>query len=497
MKSMLKGANLPVTTEPVRVVVAWRCGPGIPDVDVFAALLDDKGKTRASSDFVYFDRAADKSGSVRHTTKQYAGPTSASDAVGVDLAQVAPVVQRIVIGASTDGGAFASVKDLRFYLYSGPRLLAQFDIRGTGSESALIGAELYRRSGGWKFRAIGQGYATGLAGLAGDFGIYLDTETARAARAARNRARSRLGQLETAARMRAEAQLGELTTPTSAGRLHLGAIKWSIDAGGTCDWTTDQLIDDLSKEVVGAAFPLLDQGGMPVDLYARIELAPTSPHVDQTPEQRVRSVSFGSRPVMASAEVEAYQAALGESDVVIARPAEMDAALAQVRPAGDRSGWRWLTRLIGDDGSRDAEPAATTPESGETDEQPHPMDPTRAVLRTVVLPAAAAAQVEAVTALLLHNLPLMDVLALSERDRHTLTQTASRYLPECLTTYRDALLVIPKGQVLPSGRTLDGELLHALIQLRQLVEAALSDIQRGATNDMLAFSAFIEDKRRG
>ena len=43
-------------------------------------------------------------------------------------------------------------------------------------ETALLLGELYRRGGGWKFRAVGQGWASGLAGLATDFGISVDAD---------------------------------------------------------------------------------------------------------------------------------------------------------------------------------------------------------------------------------------------------------------------------------------------------------------------------------
>ena len=42
----------------------------------------------------------------------------------------------------------------------------------------MLTGELYRRAGQWKFRAIGQGYASGLAGLATDFGISVDDDPA-------------------------------------------------------------------------------------------------------------------------------------------------------------------------------------------------------------------------------------------------------------------------------------------------------------------------------
>jgi tellurium resistance protein TerD len=38
----------------------------------------------------------------------------------------------------------------------------------------MIFAEIYRHNGEWKFRAVGQGYASGLRGVASDFGIELD-----------------------------------------------------------------------------------------------------------------------------------------------------------------------------------------------------------------------------------------------------------------------------------------------------------------------------------
>jgi stress response protein SCP2 len=495
MKSMNKGSNLAVATEAVRVVVAWRSGPDVPDVDVFAALLGPQGKTRSPSDFVYFDRPADLSGSVRHNTKQYAGRGSASDSVTVDLGNLESTVERVVVGASADGGPFASVTDLRFYLYSGTKILAQFDIRDAGAENALIGGELYRRAGGWKFRAVGQGYSSGLLGLATDFGIRLDPEAARAVRSQRNRARSRLGELETTARMRAEAQLGDLTSRTSAGRLHLGAIKWATGTGQICDWTTDQLIDNPSEVAVAAAFPILDQGGMPVDLYARIQLDPADPRRKQSPEQQVLSVSFGSQPVTATGEVTQYLTPDGKTDVVIGAPEEMDAALVEVRRSDDRSAWRWLPRWAGGEDEDDSEPELTT--AATPAPSAHPMDPVRAILRTVVLPAAAATKLEALIAVLLHNLRLADALELSGRDRHTLEQTASSYLPECLTAYRDATLVLPKDAVLTSGRTVEGELLHALTVLHGLVDSAMNEVRRGASSNLMAFSSFLEDKSRG
>ena len=50
--------------------------------------------------------------------------------------------------------------------------LARYDLSEDAStETAMIFGELYRYGGEWKFRAVGQGYASGLRGIALDFGV--------------------------------------------------------------------------------------------------------------------------------------------------------------------------------------------------------------------------------------------------------------------------------------------------------------------------------------
>lgn len=81
--------------------------------------------------------------------------------------------------ASADEVTFDRVQGLRILLYDAAvaegEPLLYFDIKPeTGEETALICGELYRRGDGWKFRALGEGYANGLRGLAMDFGITVD-----------------------------------------------------------------------------------------------------------------------------------------------------------------------------------------------------------------------------------------------------------------------------------------------------------------------------------
>jgi hypothetical protein len=98
------------------------------------------------------------------------------DRIGLDLAATPADVERIVLAASRYGKArFGDLEDLRLTLADrGGEELLGFSVEGFGDMRAVIFAELYRRDGGWKFRAIGQGYDSGLAGLATDFGIDVD-----------------------------------------------------------------------------------------------------------------------------------------------------------------------------------------------------------------------------------------------------------------------------------------------------------------------------------
>ncbi|MFI0964372.1 VWA domain-containing protein [Streptomyces sp. NPDC021080] len=174
--SMSKGANLPVAARQVRVVLGWSGGPGAPDADASALLLRQDGRVRDDGDFVFYNQPRHASGAVRHSGKQREGDGT-TDTVEVDLQALESEIQRVVLGASADGGTFGQLSGLRLRLFdagSGEEL-AFFDMEAT-TETAFIGGELYLRGGRWKFRAVGQGYASGLAGLATDFGISVDEE---------------------------------------------------------------------------------------------------------------------------------------------------------------------------------------------------------------------------------------------------------------------------------------------------------------------------------
>ncbi|MEU6456653.1 MULTISPECIES: TerD family protein [unclassified Streptomyces] len=171
---MSKGSNTPVPTTALRVELGWRSGPSVPDADASALLLVG-GKVRSDADFVFYNQPAHSSGAVRHEGKRDAGGR-VTDSLLVDLARVEPAIETVILAASSDGGPFGRVPDLYVEVRDAARntVVARFDNPGATVETAFVLGEFYRRQGAWKFRAVGQGYDSGLEGLATDYGISVD-----------------------------------------------------------------------------------------------------------------------------------------------------------------------------------------------------------------------------------------------------------------------------------------------------------------------------------
>ncbi|MGW1993506.1 TerD family protein [Embleya sp. NPDC001921] len=174
---MSKGANTALPSRSVRVVLEWRPGAGVPDMDASALLLGADNKVRGDHDFVFYNQPRHPSGTVVHEGKKTASGHS-TDGVRVDVAALGADVQHVIVAASADGGTIGSVPGLvlRLYDVDGGGELLNFPIAGATSETAFVFGEIYRRGDQWKFRAVGQGYASGLAGLATDYGISVDDE---------------------------------------------------------------------------------------------------------------------------------------------------------------------------------------------------------------------------------------------------------------------------------------------------------------------------------
>ncbi|MFT9789991.1 TerD family protein [Streptomyces rhizosphaericola] len=177
---MVKGANVGLTalSENVGSVVVglgWSSATGEGDADVSVLLLDGDGKVRSDGDFCFYNNPVAGNGSVQLLGKT---PTAdgSEDRISFDLDAVPQEIDKVVVAASRYGGSrFGELDDLRLTLAdSAGDGLVRFAVDGADEVSAVVFGELYRRSGEWKFRAVGQGYASGLAGLATDYGVDID-----------------------------------------------------------------------------------------------------------------------------------------------------------------------------------------------------------------------------------------------------------------------------------------------------------------------------------
>ncbi|MFE0949721.1 TerD family protein [Streptomyces mutabilis] len=184
MGSNVALADLSDDLGSVIVSLGWASPTGEGDADVSVLLLDANGKVRSDSDFYFYNHPVAVDGSVQLLGKT---PTAdgSEDRISFDLTAVPSGIDRIVIAASRYGEArFGELDDVRITLAdaAGESLL-RFAVDDVDSVAAVIFGELYRRGEGWKFRAVGQGYETGLAGLATDFGVDIEDDAATEAEA--------------------------------------------------------------------------------------------------------------------------------------------------------------------------------------------------------------------------------------------------------------------------------------------------------------------------
>ncbi|MEU5115005.1 TerD family protein [Streptomyces longwoodensis] len=163
---MTPGSNIPLPAARVTVDVAAPVR-----LDVSGLLLTADGKVRSDDDFIFYNQPAGPG--VTYRSGGGAGP----DAITVDTAAVPPAIERIVVTASPDapGQTFQGVEPTATLRNADDNsVLATFTPPQLGTETALVVVEIYRRQGAWKARAVGQGYADGLAGIATDFGVTVE-----------------------------------------------------------------------------------------------------------------------------------------------------------------------------------------------------------------------------------------------------------------------------------------------------------------------------------
>ncbi|MFE9839820.1 TerD family protein [Streptomyces sp. NPDC005551] len=173
---MTPGSNIPLPVTRVTVDVAAPVR-----LDVSGLLLTADGKVRSDDDFIFYNQPAGPGVTYR------SGGGSAPDAITVDTAAVPPGIEKIVVTASPDaaGQTFQGVEPTATIRSADDNsVLASFTPPRLGTETALVIVEIYLRNGAWKARAVGQGYANGLAGIATDFGVTVEEPAPAAAPAA-------------------------------------------------------------------------------------------------------------------------------------------------------------------------------------------------------------------------------------------------------------------------------------------------------------------------
>jgi tellurium resistance protein TerD len=151
------------------------------DLDASALLIGADGKVRSSADFIFYNQPASADNSVVHLGDNRSGAGEGDDEqITIDLRTVAADVQRVVIVVSIDKaderrqnfgqvrGAYCRIVD------QDEKEIVRFDLsEDAAPETAMLFAEVYRNGSEWKFKAVGQGYTSGLAGIADDFGVQL------------------------------------------------------------------------------------------------------------------------------------------------------------------------------------------------------------------------------------------------------------------------------------------------------------------------------------
>ncbi|WP_101257763.1 TerD family protein [Streptomyces barkulensis] len=171
---MTPGSNLPLSTARVAVDVTAPAR-----LDVSGLLIAADGKVRSDDDFVFYNQPS--APGVAHSS------AGGLDTITVDTAAVPAGIEKIVVTASLDapGATFAGTEPTATVRDAASgAVVATFTPPRLGPETALVVVEVYRRGDAWKVRAVGQGYANGLAGIATDFGVTVEEPAAPTAPAA-------------------------------------------------------------------------------------------------------------------------------------------------------------------------------------------------------------------------------------------------------------------------------------------------------------------------
>jgi tellurium resistance protein TerD len=186
--SLQKGGNVNLSKEAPslkKLVIGLGWDPRVTDGSAFdldgsAFMLKADGKVRGDSDFIFYNNLKSTDGSVTHAGDNRTGAGDGDDEnVVIDLALVPAEIDKITIGvtihdaeARKQNFGMVGKAYIRCLDANGDKEIARYDLsEDSSTETAMIFGEIYRAGSEWKFKAVGQGFAGGLAPLARSFGI--------------------------------------------------------------------------------------------------------------------------------------------------------------------------------------------------------------------------------------------------------------------------------------------------------------------------------------
>lgn len=186
--SLSKGGNVNLSKEApelnkIIVGLGWdaRVTDGTAfDLDASAFLLNNTAKVRSDADFCFYNNKITADGAVQHAGDNKTGEGAGDDeTVKIELAKMPSDVEKVVFAVTIHEGEarkqnFGQVSNayIRVIDESNGKEIARYDLsEDSAMETAMIFGELYRYSGEWKFKAVGQGFAGGLGPLAKSYGV--------------------------------------------------------------------------------------------------------------------------------------------------------------------------------------------------------------------------------------------------------------------------------------------------------------------------------------
>ncbi|WZH51777.1 MAG: TerD family protein [Nocardioides alkalitolerans] len=186
--SLSKGGNVSLSKEApgltaIDIGLGWDVNTfsgGDFDLDASAILLGSNGKVVSDQHFIFFNNLKSPDGSIEHAGDNTTGEGDGDDEViKANLASVPAEIERIVVAVSiydaeTRSQNFGAVRNafIRVVNQANGSEIARYDLSEDASvETAMVFGEVYRNGSDWKFKAVGQGYASGLRGIASDFGV--------------------------------------------------------------------------------------------------------------------------------------------------------------------------------------------------------------------------------------------------------------------------------------------------------------------------------------